>query len=163
MYVTRPVYKPHSVRQGYLPRRPSILARRLRLALAAYPELIGDEPPPWANCPFVPAWPCSRWGLPGRACCQARRWSLTPPFHPYRHDLPEEVDSGGLFLWPDPAGNRSMTGPHPGCYPASRSVECGLSSAPLQGWSAIARPTWYNHHTIITAWSQLRKFSCRPF
>ena len=26
-----------------------------------------------------------------------RRWSLTPPFHPY-------LLRGGLFLWPDPAG-----------------------------------------------------------
>jgi len=30
---------------------------------------------------FVPAWPCSRRGLPGHAHYCARRWSLTPPFH----------------------------------------------------------------------------------
>ena len=28
-------------------------------------------------------WPCTRWGIPGRPCCQGRRWSLTPPFRPY--------------------------------------------------------------------------------
>jgi len=32
--------------------------------------------------PIAPAWPCSRWGLPGRSHRCARRWSLTPPFHP---------------------------------------------------------------------------------
>jgi len=32
--------------------------------------------------PLTPAWPCSRWGLPGRPHCWGRRWSLTPPFHP---------------------------------------------------------------------------------
>ncbi len=31
---------------------------------------------------IAPAWPCSRWGLPGRRHCCRRRWSLTPPFHP---------------------------------------------------------------------------------
>ncbi len=29
------------------------------------------------------AWPCSRRGLPGRNGYPLRRWSLTPPFHPY--------------------------------------------------------------------------------
>ena len=32
--------------------------------------------------PNAPAWPCSRWGLPGREHHCPRRWSLTPPFHP---------------------------------------------------------------------------------
>jgi len=37
------------------------------------------------GCPYVaPAWPCSRWGLPGRPGHPGRRWSLTPPFHPCR-------------------------------------------------------------------------------
>jgi hypothetical protein len=31
----------------------------------------------------TPAWPCSRWGLPGRVYYCTRRWSLTPPFHPH--------------------------------------------------------------------------------
>ena len=37
---------------------------------------------------FRPAWPCSRWGLPGRWHCCRRRWSLTPPFHPRRKSRP---------------------------------------------------------------------------
>ena len=51
--------------------------------------------PPSAD-DFVPAWPCSRRGLPGRMHCCIRRWSLTPPFHPD----PALADEGGLFLWP---------------------------------------------------------------
>lgn len=37
---------------------------------------------------FRPAWPCSRWGLPGRRHRCRRRWSLTPPFHPRRRGCP---------------------------------------------------------------------------
>ncbi len=39
---------------------------------------------PRSQASFTPAWPCSRWRLPGRRHCCRRRWSLTPPFHPYR-------------------------------------------------------------------------------
>jgi len=47
---------------------------------------------------FVPAWPCSRRGLPGRAHYCTRRWSLTPPFH---HHGPRPKARGRcLFLWP---------------------------------------------------------------
>jgi hypothetical protein len=45
---------------------------------------------------LIPAWPCSRRGLPGRLHYCGRRWSLTPPFH---HDLTPK-ESGCLFLWP---------------------------------------------------------------
>jgi len=59
--------------------------------------------PPSAD-DFVPAWPCSRRGLPGHAHYCARRWSFTPPFH---HHLPSQMGEGGcLFLWPFPAGSR---------------------------------------------------------
>jgi len=44
---------------------------------------------------FVPAWPCSRRGLPDDLHYCKRRWSLTPPFHPH----PAQA-RGGLFLWP---------------------------------------------------------------
>jgi hypothetical protein len=64
----------------------------------------GDEQPPAHQASLVPAWPCSWWGLPGRAHCWARRWSLKPPFHPYRRLRKNRSRSGGLFLWPDPAG-----------------------------------------------------------
>ena len=39
---------------------------------------------PCPQADVAPAWPCSQWGLPGRDHCWARRWSLTPPFHPHR-------------------------------------------------------------------------------
>ena len=39
---------------------------------------------PCPQADVAPAWPCSQWGLPGRAHCWTRRWSLTPPFHPHR-------------------------------------------------------------------------------
>ena len=46
------------------------------------------------------AWPCSRWGMPGRSCHQDRRWAITPPFHPYLRQT-----GGVLFLWPCSAGS----------------------------------------------------------
>jgi hypothetical protein len=51
--------------------------------------------PPSAD-DFVPAWPCSRRGLPGRVHCCIRRWSFTPPFHPD----PDLADKAVCFLWP---------------------------------------------------------------
>jgi hypothetical protein len=51
--------------------------------------------PPSAD-DFVPAWPCSRRGLPGRMHCCVRRWSFTPPFHPD----PALADKAVCFLWP---------------------------------------------------------------
>lgn len=72
------------------PGRSSVWAPRRRGAHAAYPELDGDEPPP-APKGFAPAWPCSRWGLPGRRHCCRRRWSLTPPFHPCRRERRRSV------------------------------------------------------------------------
>ena len=51
--------------------------------------------PPSAD-DFVPAWPCSRRGLPGHMHCCIRRWSFTPPFHPD----PALADKAVCFLWP---------------------------------------------------------------
>jgi len=102
------------------------------------------------GCPYVaPAWPCSRWGLPGRPGHPGRRWSLTPPFHPYR--VGREVDR--YLVWgrigrmriphplpihpftrlPSPNPAVCFCGPirrvtPPGCYPAPCPVEPGLSS-----------------------------------
>jgi len=82
---------------------------------AAYLGLLEDEQPSLPK-ECIPAWPCSRWGLPGRGHCCPRRWSLTPPFHPYsrRSGILSVARSGRLL--------------RPGSYPASCSVECGLSS-----------------------------------
>jgi len=52
---------------------------------------------------FVPAWPCSRRGLPGRTHYCARRWSLTPPFHHHSHP---EGWRAVCFCGPYPAGSR---------------------------------------------------------
>lgn len=38
-----------------------------------------------------PIWSCFEWGLPGLPCRHGSRWSLAPPFHPYRHE------DGGLL------------------------------------------------------------------
>ena len=92
----------------------------------------GDEQPP-APKGVIPAWPCSRWGLPGRAYCYARRWSLTPPFHPHLRRTAKGSPRlavcfcGPIRQVPGPAA-WPPTCPRPGCYPASCSMECGLSS-----------------------------------
>jgi len=129
----RSAYKPHSV-QHWDSRAPlgrsSLWDAPLGAPRAAYPGHAplmegGDEQPPARQASFVPAWPCSWWGLPGRAHYWARRWSLKPPFHPYRQLRPK----------PQPLRRfvsvaRSGRLPRPGSYPAPRSGECGLSSTP---------------------------------
>lgn len=94
---------------------------------AAYPGLKGSEPLPVPK-DIAPAWPCSRWGMPGRRHCCRRRWSLKPPFHPCqpvegpRGSQRNPRPAGGCFLWPYPRVAPS------GCYPAPCSAERGLSS-----------------------------------
>ena len=116
----RPVCKPHSVQQGEagLHRPKGISSPRPAWAIislgGALPRRSSDLPGtgslplggahketsrllPSADG-IVPAWPCSRRGLPGRPHYGGRRWSLTPPFH---HDRPHPCGRGGcLFLWP---------------------------------------------------------------
>jgi len=53
-------------------------------------------------------------------CCQ-RRWSLRPPFHPYRHRV-----APALRRFVSVARSGRLL--RPGCYPAPCPVECGLSS-----------------------------------
>jgi len=109
--VFRLAYKPHSVQQTIksrftsrgisslrLPGRSSLWGARCRAALAAYPGLafsplesahkVASSLLPSSDG-FVPAWPCSRRGLPGHPHYWGCRWSLTPPFH---SDLPPEGD-----------------------------------------------------------------------
>jgi hypothetical protein len=54
-----------------------------------------------------PIRPCSGRGLPGRARCRARRWALTPPFHPC--PPPPEAERAVWFLWHFPS-DRSARG-----------------------------------------------------
>jgi trehalose 6-phosphate synthase len=77
--------------------RPNGLGRRRPYAGFCSPRCGGrpsvwddDCSPPRAAYPgrrrataFVPAWPCSGWGMPGHDGHPPCRWSLTPPFHPY--------------------------------------------------------------------------------
>ena len=113
-------------------------------AQAAYPEFEGSEPLPVPK-DFTPAWPCSRWGMPGRRHCCRRRWSLTPPFHPCppvegpRGSQRNPRPAGGCFLWPCPRVTPS------GRYPAPCSVERGLSSDGAEP-PAITRST---HPSLI--------------
>jgi len=112
LFYLRTIYKPHSVRQQ-VPGRSSLWAACRHAARCGLPgtgalpvegaHMETSSLPPSAD-DFVPAWPCSRRGLPGHAHYCARRWSFTPPFH---HHLPSQKREGGcLFLWPFPAGSR---------------------------------------------------------
>ena len=67
--VSRILYRPEGRR------RPSIWARRCRSGSCGLPGMNRADRP-------IPAWPCSRWGLPSRCDHPQRWWSLTPPFHP---------------------------------------------------------------------------------
>src|SRR5215204_277263 len=87
----RTVYKPHSVQQTFVRLCDHLSGRSVTAPLgAAYPEL--TSPPreevrmktsrlPLSADNFVPAWPCSRRGLPGHPHYCRCRWSFTPPFH----------------------------------------------------------------------------------
>jgi hypothetical protein len=150
----RPVYKPHSVQRyaggsrhkhldGHLS-RPGVSAWLVQPTRGSEEtgSLLTD-----ANAPkgvshdgLASAWPCSGWGLPGRAHCWTRRWSLTPPFHPDRFRNRRFVSVA-----------RSGRLPHPGSYPASRPVECGLSSisSDSRGYLSKLRPSDQPGNLII--------------
>jgi len=49
---------------------------------------------------LLPAWPCSRWGLPSQTGHPACWWALTSPFHPYRQVSPAAVYFLLHFPWP---------------------------------------------------------------
>ena len=94
----RLVYKPHSVQRqsacaiislGNVSPRCSMQPTRGSAETSSLPSSEDD---------FTPAWPCSRWGLPGRLHYCKRRWSLTPPFH---HHHP---GAAVCFCGPNPAG-----------------------------------------------------------
>ena len=68
----------------------------------------GTGRPVPAEAGLTSAWPCSRWGLPGRPCHHGRRWSLTPPFHHHRDSQTfENARRPGclLFCGPFPSGH----------------------------------------------------------
>ncbi len=104
---------------------------------------------------FVPAWPCSRRGLPDHLHYCKCRWSLTPPFH---HRLPhpcaplplgEGMGVSGQFVSVAHSGRFAPQRrlPRPGNYPTPCSMECGLSS--MASTRHRDRPTdlRQGHHT----------------
>lgn len=154
----RPVYKPHSVRGAGAPLCDHLSGRRVAAPLdATYPGLAllshkrarmkTSRLPPSADG-FVPAWSCSRRGLPGHPYYYRCRWSFTPPFHhhpPTPAPSPKGRGVGGeggcLFLWP----SSGRLAPHGG-FPAPGAIRRrALWSADFprsqQRRTAIARPT----------------------
>jgi hypothetical protein len=82
---------------------------------------------------------------------------------PLPDSLSFERKIGGMFLWPDPAGNRSaaillLIAPTPGIirHRALWSADFPPINC-LGSVSAIARPTWYPHHTIFSFASSIEK------
>lgn len=78
---------------------------------AAYPELTSSPREevrmktsrlPLSADNFVPAWPCSRRGLPGHPHYCRCRWSFTPPFH--HHPSLQWSELAVCFCGPHPAG-----------------------------------------------------------
>jgi len=133
--------------------------RRVTASLgAAYPELTSSpceevrmktSSLPSSADDFVPAWPCSRRGLPGHPHYCRCRWSFTPPFHScYPHPVLSPIRRGAqmwesdLFLWPF---SGRLT-PHGG-FPAPGAIRRrALWSADFprsrEHRTAIAQPTW---------------------
>ncbi len=69
--------------------RSSLWAARHRAARCDLPGTLrktSSLPP--SEDGFVPAWSCSRRGLPGHPHYYGCRWSLTPPFHHHPHPAP---------------------------------------------------------------------------
>ena len=121
-YRLRPIDKPHSVlarvstngRSGE--GRSSLWAGCCQPARAAYPGFK-------RNGQFlIPAWPCSRRGLPGRRIAADAGGLLRHHFT--LTNLTAAKLQGGRFV----SVARSRKLPRPGISPAPRPVECGLSS-----------------------------------
>jgi len=85
---------------------------------------------------FRPAWPCSRWGLPGQRHRCHCRWSLTPPFHPHppRDFRPKWAICLSVAL--------AVGSPRPA---VSRHRALWSADFPQlrNSGAAITRPTWY--------------------
>jgi len=131
-------YKPNSVsRESPHGRRPSIWDGDCSTPQATYPECGRAAPAAQGRPPH--AWSCSRCGIPSRPSYLSRWWSLTPPFH----SCPQPKAAGDLLS----VALFSRVTP-PGRYPASCSVEFGLSSKRMMR-SAVARSTHLWHDSMI--------------
>ena len=87
----------------------------------------------------VPCWSCSGRGLPSEPCHHGPWWSLTPPFHPYRHECRRSafcctfsrISPGGRYPPPCPA--------EPG-RSSARSRATRPSGRPIRKDRVYARP-----------------------
>jgi hypothetical protein len=71
---------------------------------------------------YTPAWPCSGWGLPGRSIADCAGGLLHHHF---------TLAFGKVVCFCGPSSRfTSSEAPRSGSYPASCSLECGLSSLP---------------------------------
>ncbi len=86
----------------------------------------------------LPIWSCSGWGLPSSGAHATARWSLTPPFHPYRRPKPSAVCLCGTFhRRRSCSALPALTTGHPALWspdfpPAQRSPAYGRSVTPCE-------------------------------
>ena len=118
-------HKPSSVPMPWASVMIIPLGRELPHASSDLPGSLGR-----ATLRRSPIWSCSGWGLPsqpGRPSCW---WSLTPPFHPCLCRAPQARlhEPGGLGHRRSAFCGTVRRVTPPGRYPATRSVELGLSS-----------------------------------
>ena len=134
-------HKPSSVPMPWASVMIIPLGRELPHASSDLPGSLGR-----ATLKRSPIWSCSGWGLPSRPGHPSRWWSLTPPFHPYLC-----LDTSATLTRTQRAGHRRsfLCGTvrrvtPPGRYPATRSVELGLSSghqsSSLRSSDQLGRP-----------------------
>ena len=119
------------------------LGRELPHASSDLPGSLGR-----ATLKRSPIWSCSGWGLPSQPGHPGCWWSLTPPFHPClcrlfsSPGIETGVGTGGHWRSLLCGTVRRVT--PPGRYPATRSVELGLSSgrqsSSLRSSDQLGRP-----------------------
>jgi hypothetical protein len=119
-------HKPSSVPMPWASVMIIPLGRELPHASSDLPGSLGR-----ATLKRSPIWSCSGWGLPSRPGYPNRWWSLTPPFHPCLCRAPRlaQTSPGAGHRRSAFCGTVRRVTP-PGRYPATRSVELGLSSGP---------------------------------
>jgi len=107
--IPRPTYKPHSVQwwlQVYIP-KDFLPATTWVIIYLGHASQRASCSLPGIRMERVTPHPCLALLLVGVARSRTllpRRWSLTPPFHPYGSTLcrTHGFELGGMFLWPDP-------------------------------------------------------------
>ncbi len=114
------------------------LGAALLQASSSQPGPAGGKAPPGLDAPRDPYLALLPAGLAVPVRLPVPRWSLTPPFHPYRVDFPAETEAshGGLF-----SVALSLSLRWPGVTRRRCFMESGLSSnVAARGHPAIRRP-----------------------